>query len=34
MIVEIWTRKRGTGNEDEKDVEDTTRYKKSSVRLA
>jgi hypothetical protein len=34
MIVELWTRKRETGNEDENDVEDTSGYEKSGVRLA
>jgi len=34
MIVELWTRKREMGNEDENDVEDMSEYKKSGVRLA
>jgi hypothetical protein len=36
MIVELWTRKREMGDEDEdeNDVEDTSGYEKSRVRLA
>jgi hypothetical protein len=34
MIVELWTRKRQMGDEDENDVEDTSEYEKSRVRLA
>jgi len=33
-MVELWTRKREIGNEDENDMEDTSRYEKSGVRLA
>jgi len=28
MMVELWTRKREMGDEDEKDMEDTTGYEK------
>jgi hypothetical protein len=28
MIVELWTRRREMGDEDEKDVEDMSRYEK------
>jgi hypothetical protein len=34
MIVELWTRKREMGDEDENDVEDTSRFEKSRVLLA
>jgi len=34
MMVELWTRKREMGDEDENDVEDTSGYEKSGVRLA
>jgi len=34
MMVEWWTRKREMGDEDENDMEDTSRYEKSGVRLA
>jgi hypothetical protein len=34
MIVELWTRKREIGDEDENNVEDTSGYEKSRVRLA
>jgi hypothetical protein len=34
MMVEFWTRKRGKGDKDEIDVEDTSGYEKSRVRLA
>jgi hypothetical protein len=34
MMVELWTRKREMGDEDEKDMEDTGGYLKSGVRLA
>jgi len=34
MMVELWTRKREKGDEDENDMEDTSRYEKSGVRLA
>jgi hypothetical protein len=34
MIVELWTRKREMRDEDVNDVEDTSGYKKSRVRLA
>jgi hypothetical protein len=33
-MLKLWTRKRGMGDEDENDVEDTTGYEKSGVRLA
>jgi hypothetical protein len=33
MMVELWTRKREMGDEDENDV-DTSGYDKSGVRLA
>jgi len=34
MMVELWTRKREMGDEDENVVEDTSGYEKSGVRLA
>jgi len=34
MMVELWTRNREMGDEDEKDVEDMSGYEKSGVRLA
>ena len=34
MMVELWTRKREMGEEDENDMEDTSGYEKSGVRLA
>jgi len=34
MMVELWTRKREIGDEDENDVENTSSYEKSGVRLA
>ena len=34
MMVELWTRKREMGDEDENDMEDTSGYEKSGVRLA
>jgi len=34
MIVELWTRKRKLGDEEENDVEDMSGYGKSGVRLA
>ena len=34
MMVEMWMRKREMGDEDENDVEDTSGYEKSGVRLA
>jgi len=34
MMVELWTRKREMGDEDENDMEDTSGYEKSAVRLA
>jgi len=34
MMVEMWMRKREMGDEDENDVEDTSRYEKSGVPLA
>jgi len=33
MMVEMWMRKRERGDEDENDVEDTSGYEKSGVRL-
>jgi hypothetical protein len=33
MMVELWTRKRELWEEDEKDVDDTSGYEKSGVRL-
>jgi len=33
MMVELWRRKREMGEEHENDVEDTSGYKKSEVRL-
>jgi hypothetical protein len=34
MMVQLWTRKREMGGEDENDVEDTSGYEKSGVQLA
>jgi hypothetical protein len=34
MMVELCTRKREKGDEDENDVEDTSGYEKSGVQLA
>jgi len=34
MMVELWTRKREMGDEDENDMEDTSGYEKPGVRLA
>jgi hypothetical protein len=34
MMVELWTRKREMGDENENDVEDTSGYGKSRVLLA
>jgi len=34
MMVELWMRKREMGDEDEYDMEDTSEYEKSGVRLA
>jgi hypothetical protein len=34
MMVELWTRKREMGDEDENHVEDISRYDKSGVQLA
>jgi hypothetical protein len=34
MVVELWTRKREMGDEDDNDVEDTSCYEKSRVQLA
>jgi hypothetical protein len=34
MIVDLWTRKREMGDEDENDMENTSGYEKSQVRLA
>jgi len=34
MMVELWMRKREMGDEDENDVEDTSRYENSGVQLA
>jgi hypothetical protein len=31
MMVEMWTRKREMGDEDENDMENTSRYEKSGV---
>ena len=31
MMVELWTRKREIGDEDENDMEDTNGYEKSGV---
>jgi hypothetical protein len=31
MMTELWTRKRGMGDEEENDVEDTSGYEKSGV---
>ena len=33
-MVELWTSKREMGDEDENNVEDTSGYQKSRVRLA
>jgi hypothetical protein len=33
MMLELWMRKRAMGDEDENDVEDTSRYEKSAIRL-
>jgi len=33
MMVELWTRKREMVDEDENDMENTSRYDKSQVRL-
>jgi len=34
MKFELWTRKREMGDEDENDMQDTSGYEKSEVRLA
>jgi len=34
MMVEMWTRKGVMGDEDEKDMENTSSYEKSGVQLA
>jgi hypothetical protein len=34
MMVELWTRKREMGEEDENDVENTSCYEKSGVQVA
>jgi len=34
MIVELWTRKREMGDEDENDMENTSGYEQSGVYLA
>jgi len=34
MMVELWTRKREMGDENENDVEDTSGYEKSTVQPA
>jgi len=34
MMVELWTRKREKGDQDENDMEDRRGYEKSGVRLA
>jgi len=31
MMVELWTRKREIGDEDENEMDDTSRYEKSGV---
>jgi hypothetical protein len=33
MMVELWTKKREIGDEDENDMEDTSSYEKSGVWL-
>jgi hypothetical protein len=34
MILELWTRKREMGDEDENDLEETSRYETSAVQPA
>jgi len=34
MMMELWTKKREMGDDDENDVEDTSRYEISGVQLA
>jgi len=34
MMVELWTRKREMGDEDENDLEDKSGYEESGVQLA
>jgi len=34
MMVELWTRKREMGDEDENDMENMSGYEKSGVQLA
>jgi len=34
MMIELWTRNREIGDEDENNMEDTSGYAKSGVRLA
>jgi len=34
MMVELWTRKKEMGDEDDSDMEDFSGYEKSGVRLA
>jgi hypothetical protein len=34
MMVELWTRKREMGDEDENDMENTSGYDKSGVQFA
>jgi hypothetical protein len=34
MMVELWTRKREMGDEDENDMENMSGFEKSGVRLA
>jgi len=34
MMVELWTRKREIGDEDENDMDDRNGYEKSGVQLA
>jgi len=34
MMVELWTRKREMGDEDENDLDNTSGYEESGVRLA
>ena len=34
MMIELWTRRREMGDEDENDMEDTSGYEKPGVQLA
>jgi len=34
MMIELWMGKREMGDEDQNDLEDTSRYEKSGVQLA